>query len=288
MKRAFIATITKSVGGRGGGRKWTNRYPYEVDADIDDPIHTAVIERIVGAERGIHYNVVDFLGAHIARYAHTPTEFGVNGAFVSIALEGTGARVPTTVLMPSEAVLRVFRSARTDRPGAMSYRGCLSFDDIERTPLGDYVLKRTGAPNAQGYRPLPQWIVDFKNTLSGPLPGGAEFVMLDKSLNPADYSRTVIGWDGGEVAFRQTTSKRRSPEQALYEGARSEVNFIERRVKSLVQGFPAAFTDPAYLPTLSALGGRVKEILEALPPEKRVKLVLEKASRDILALNAAT
>jgi hypothetical protein len=284
----YRLTITKSPGGRSAHNKHHNVYHYQTSAPLDDDLHIQIINHYVNAERIAHYNQVDFLNAHVKRIAHTPTEFGINGDFRQISLDGTGSRTTTSILMPPQACLSVFRTPTLGHSGRMSYRGCLSVNDVDRTPQGDFILKRLPPTGTPAYQPLPAWVEDFKAALNLPMPGDSVAVMPDDPVNVLDYSRKVNSYVGGELTFRQTNNKRRSPDQALYEGAKAEVHDIERKLIKLAKGAAVAAIDKAYRPTVLALGLRMKEIIQALPPDKQVELVLRDVGRELLALNQAT
>lgn len=272
MNPLYQLKISKSLDGRGAAKIWSNTYNFETAFPIEAPDMRSYVNHLVDAEKVGHYNSVHFLNAYVRRLPHTPTE-KTGSDFLSFSLAGVGARESTSMLMPLSMVLVLKRRAIKNRSGSVSYRGALTFNDIDLAPNGTFVLKAAAGltGGVYGHQPMTNAL---NQAVAGFIP-----VMNDDPLNFFDYSRQIVGYGSSEVSKRQEKTNRNTAEYNLYNGGRQEINAIKRETKAILRGGPLAAVDPDFLPRLASMGKRVTEILDAMEPRFALKIIKDETLR---------
>jgi hypothetical protein len=271
----FGIKIEKSFGGRSNAYKFSNNYNVSSDYTLADPNLRAAVIAMVNAERTAHLAVVHFLRATVSPLRSQPGKAKPND-FVSMELAGTGERAVTSQIAPDNMVLQIRREAVTGKSGLVAYRGCLQFSDIASTEdhsfnLVDRSVFETGGIGND----------TLIEKLNAP-PGGVTFIMPNSEKNLVDVDRNVTAHRLIGIGFRQATNPRRTAVAEMSDGAQRRVNELAGSVIETIAGGTVMALSPAYRLFVQTSVLQIKEILEALPPEKAMKIAVDQSVKALM------
>ncbi len=254
----FAFKIFKSFGGRSNRGAWSNLYNIVSDLAIDHPSLRETAEYIVGAEKLAHYDAVHFMRCHIKQVAENYTNRPAN-RFVTIELDGTGARALNQDLLPPQICVEIKRDAVEGRSGAMLLRGCLTANDVQSSNDASYVL---ATPQIfSGGSALSD---SFLTRLNGDLPEG-RFVMPNPPAITVQTSRDVVRHRLGGVAIVQTTKRRRSISSDRVRVAQRQLDDARARLLRLAGDGLVSGISGNRLATAWTIVQGALEVVEALP-----------------------
>jgi hypothetical protein len=268
MPYNYLLKIDQSYGGRSNVYKWSTGFNIESEAEMGDPVLDSIIGSCVEILRVGSFNVVHFMRANLSELMQTPTQQGQK-TFMSRELQLKGYRVPTSPLVPDNMCLVVKRDAITGRSGTMFLRGMLEYDDLISTEdhtfdLVDRAQFTTGGVGSD----------TLIEKLNAGFFGG-RFIFPNKPLNFLDQNRGIRAHRLAGVGFKQPMNKRRSAEAELADGAEREINELQKSIVRLLKGTVFTAINPLYQTKILNNAKRIKEIFEALEPDRAMKIALD-------------